>query len=436
VARDTDIQWCDSTVNPVMGCEGCELWCGERRSCYAGMLHEGRGKGNKGFAPTFEQVTEFPGRTSKASGWASLRGYPRPDKPWLDGMPRTIFVSDMGDSLSREVSFDYLSREVVDIAASPRGQRHIWQWLTKRPSRMSEFSAWLAAAGVAWPENLWAGTSLTTASTGTRISHLLRVGDERTIRFLSVEPQAEPISLAGWLSQIDWVIQGGESGRESRPFDLEWARHLRDECQSAGVPYFLKQLGAHVVDGQRRRRLRDSHGGDWSEWPEDLRVRQMPLVAQEVQVAIRPSGASGRPRVAAGPTERGEGLRLIVDCEVSGFVGQDLEPWISALAAELARAAWLQDLRDAGPEHPLGCGRWRGALAAAVRANLPKGDYCLNHVDKSELRQVVVEALKPHCTLFARGHGTSGNTLAFPVPSWEALDLSGGAERPPSGLSP
>jgi hypothetical protein len=26
----TAIEWCDSTINPVMGCDGCELWDPER----------------------------------------------------------------------------------------------------------------------------------------------------------------------------------------------------------------------------------------------------------------------------------------------------------------------------------------------------------------------------------------------------------------------
>ena len=39
MSRDTKIQWCDSTCNPTMGCDGCELWNKQRKSCYAGVLH-------------------------------------------------------------------------------------------------------------------------------------------------------------------------------------------------------------------------------------------------------------------------------------------------------------------------------------------------------------------------------------------------------------
>src|SRR4051812_42951992 len=117
LSGQTEIQWCDSTVNPAMGCDGCELWvqgAGGRRTCYAGILHERRGGKNIGFAPKFEIVTEFPGRMAKAARWPDLTGRVRDDKPWLDGLPRLIFVSDMGDALSAAIGFDYLKREIID----------------------------------------------------------------------------------------------------------------------------------------------------------------------------------------------------------------------------------------------------------------------------------------------------------------------------------
>jgi protein gp37 len=189
-----------------------------------------------------------------------------------------IFVSDMGDSLSRAVSFEFLKHEVIDVALTPSGSKHVWQWLTKRPARMAEFSQWLGSDGIEWPSNVWAGTSVTDRATRSRVTNLLRVGGIHTTRFLSVEPQTEDLDLAAWLPRLDWVIQGGESGRDPRAFDLDWARRLRAECIEARVAYFLKQVGARVLDRGRKVKLRDTHGGDWSEWPEDLRARQMPRI--------------------------------------------------------------------------------------------------------------------------------------------------------------
>jgi protein gp37 len=279
VSAHTDIQWCDSTVNPTMGCDGCELWNARSKTCYAGVLHGRYGGTNSGFSPKFEILTQYPGRMAKAAAWSDLAGTKRADKPWLDGLPRLIFVSDMSDALSRAVPFDYLHREVVEEVTSPKGSRHCWLWLTKLPSRMLSFDAWLLERGVAWPANLWAGTSITRQPTAARWNFLKLV--RAPVRFLSVEPVLEAIDLVGVLGgevKPNLVISGGASGTDlvsgepAAPCDVGWLRALRDQCAAAGVPYFCKQLGARPLG----MKLKDSHGGDWSEWPADLRVRQVP----------------------------------------------------------------------------------------------------------------------------------------------------------------
>lgn len=311
MSETTGIQYCDSTINPVMGCDGCELWqrAGQpaqedeavsvakepRRTCYAGQLHRTRGKTNPGFAKSFLTPEMFPGRTAKAARSAPLAGKDRADKPWLNGMPRVIFVSDMGDALSHEIPNAYLLKEIVEVAMGDAGKKHIWLWLSKRPGRMSKFSGWLAAQGIAWPRNVWAGTSVTGQQTIGRARSLLNVGNDKTIRFLSVEPQLGPIDLGDVVTKMNWVIQGGESGSRATPFDLGWARAMRDACRAAGVPYFLKQLGAEpyaenhsgcrIPLERAGKALRDRHGGDWAEWPEDLRVRQMPPFEPEPECA-------------------------------------------------------------------------------------------------------------------------------------------------------
>ncbi len=273
MGKETDIQWCDSTVNPTMGCDGCELWNANRKSCYAGVLHQRFAGKNPGFAPSFEEVTLFPGRMAEAARWKDLSVTKRKDKPWLDGLARHIFVSDMSDSLSKIVTFDYLNEEIIDVVTSEKGRRHNWLWLTKQPQRMAKFSDWLKSD---WPENLWAGTSITSQKTTTRIDHLLKVGNENTIRFLSVEPQFDFVNLGRWLPELDWIIQGGESGHGCREFKIQWAEELISSCRTNDVAFFLKQLGSFVTQNGKRLEFSDNHAGDWEEWPKNLRVRQMP----------------------------------------------------------------------------------------------------------------------------------------------------------------
>jgi len=63
----TKIQWCDSTCNPTMGCEGCELWTPTVKKCYAGTLHVRFGGASSGYAKSFEDVTLFPACVLAAS---------------------------------------------------------------------------------------------------------------------------------------------------------------------------------------------------------------------------------------------------------------------------------------------------------------------------------------------------------------------------------
>jgi protein gp37 len=204
-------------------------------------------------------------------------------------MPRVNFIGDMGDTLSRAVPFEYLKSEIIDVVTSPKGRRHIWMWLTKQPQRMAAFSSWLRCKGVEWPANLWPGCSVTTQATVARVGHLLRVGDENTVRFVSAEPLLGPVDF-GWhfaryrslasglryanagaagdhevLPCVDLVIVGEESGAGRRRWDLAWPRSILAQCRAAGCAFFCKQMdvGGRVTE-------------DVSRFPEDLRVREFP----------------------------------------------------------------------------------------------------------------------------------------------------------------
>lgn len=363
--KNTNIQWCDSTINPVMGCDGCPLFpkpatvrnsvsewlisqgndkstseglvneylrgmtlseIYHRRnelsgsiaaamdsdatpvrrgfeselarqfskpvSCYAAILHLVRGRNpsnpkkwiHPGYAPVFEEPTLFPGRTAAAAKWSDLSGQTRTGSPWKDGLPRMIFVSDMGDSLSAGVAFEYLLREVIHIADSHDGSKHLWLWLSKRPARMAKFDRWLEARGIRWPENLIPMTSVIDRKMMRGVESLKTI--RSSIKGLSVEPLLEDVDLD--LEGIDWVIAGGESGSGARPFHLEWAESLIRQCEDSKTAFFMKQMGASPFRDGKPVTLRDSHGGNWDEWPENLRIRKFPRgfrrVAEEQQL--------------------------------------------------------------------------------------------------------------------------------------------------------
>jgi protein gp37 len=86
------------------------------------------------------------------------------------------------------------------------------------------------------------------------------------------------VRLGGFAGRLQWVINGGESGAGARPFHLEWARSLIAECSISGTPIYMQKLGCNAFEAGKRLRLNDYAGGDWTEWPDDLRIRQFPTV--------------------------------------------------------------------------------------------------------------------------------------------------------------
>jgi protein gp37 len=276
---DSGVNWTDSAVNPTGGCDGCELHRSGYNVCYAASLTKRFRGSNPGLARNFDVVELFPDRMSAAANWPELRGKRRCGWPWLDGLPRHTFIGDMADALSDAVTFGYLAEEVFANVASEKGQRHIWIWLTKRPKRMAELSDWLSVRGTPWPVNLIAGTSVTTQASVSRVKELQDVGDDSTIRLVSLEPEWERVDLSSVIDGIDWLIQGGQSGKADHPFDVAWADECRSLCLQHGVPYFLKPLGLVAVENGQRLAHLDRSGEDWTLWPARLRIRQMAVDA-------------------------------------------------------------------------------------------------------------------------------------------------------------
>ncbi|MBI5767884.1 MAG: DUF5131 family protein [Verrucomicrobia bacterium] len=246
--------------------------------CYAGVLTNFYGGRNSGHPASFDVPQLFPGRMREAARYGLPTAAEIADKqPWMQGLRRLLFVSDMGDALSNGIEFDYLKQEIVDVAESAEGSRHIWLWLTKRAPRMAEFSDWLTAKGFAWPKNLVPMASILNAGYAQQALALLRIPS--VVRGLSVEPLDNrlqlPVELCG---PENWIIVGGESGVGAidHPFEINWARGLLEQCRANGARFFMKQLGAVVTNNGTAYPVVDEHGGNWKDWPEDLRIREFP----------------------------------------------------------------------------------------------------------------------------------------------------------------
>lgn len=236
----TKIEWTDETWNPVTGCtkvsEGCD-------HCYAETIAH-RFAGTKAYPNGFD-VTLRPERLDQPLRWKR---------------PRKVFVNSMSDLFHKDVPDDYIARVFAVMALAPQ---HTFQVLTKRPGRMRsllsseqfESAVFLATEGrFPWPlPNVWLGTSVENQKwADVRIPLLLDT--PAAIRFLSCEPLLGPIDLFAWNidrgTRVDWVIVGGESGPRARPMHPDWARQLRDDCLTAGIPFHFKQWGEWVTEDQ------------------------------------------------------------------------------------------------------------------------------------------------------------------------------------------
>lgn len=302
MAETSTIEWTDATWTPIRAsvatpygpkigwhCEHVSEGC---RNCYAEKI-------NLRLGTRFEFK---PGHLLRETGpHRDVRGDVEPfldenmlERPLRWRRPRMIFVCSMTDLFA-----DFVPDEWIDkvFAVMSLAHQHKFQVLTKRPERAlayltadGGFGRWgyiehharhlanipagktLATYGGSNLPNVWLGTSVEDHATAeARVPHLLAA--PASVRFLSAEPLLGPIVLherlgGDWLASgksgerrgIDWMIVGGESGPGARPMHPDWARRLRDQCVSAGVPFFFKQWGAWLPACQDPNEL-----WDWSE---------------------------------------------------------------------------------------------------------------------------------------------------------------------------
>ncbi|MEW6475252.1 MAG: phage Gp37/Gp68 family protein [Actinomycetota bacterium] len=248
------IQWTEATWNPTTGCDRVSPGCD---NCYALTLAARlKGMGQPKYQADGDPRTSGPG--FRLTLHEDALGIPL---RWRAG--RHIFVNSMSDLFHPAVPLDFIRRVLAVARSTPQ---HTYQVLTKRSQRLAA-----VAAELDWSPNVWMGVSIENDKYTFRARHLS--GVPATVRFLSCEPLLGPLQSLE-LNGIDWLIVGGESGKDARPMDLDWARDLRDRCAAAGVAFFVKQLGTtwSLVEGHGR-----THGGEWERWPGDLRVRQMPV---------------------------------------------------------------------------------------------------------------------------------------------------------------
>jgi len=260
----TKIEWAEETWNPITGCDPISEGCA---NCYARRMAT-RLRGRCGYpADDPFRVTFHPERLGQPERWKK---------------PRMIFVCSMGDLFHERVSIDH---GCMVLGAAKEAPQHKYLFLTKRPEIMLKAMAFFCGEGPI-PSNWWLGvTAENQQRAEERIPILLQI--PAAVRFVSCEPLLKPVDLGaagglpvykeadqvterglpgnattirrglGWQKHggnvhpwLNWIICGGETVPGARPMHPDWARSLRDQCQSAEVPFFFKQWGQYCYPDQ------------------------------------------------------------------------------------------------------------------------------------------------------------------------------------------
>lgn len=308
MADRTNIQWADSTWSPWRGCTKVSPGCA---NCYAEALSVRNpsvfGEWGKGASRVLAKNWGDPMRWNRHSfigpngeAFASAECTSTPTR-------RTRVFPSLCDWLDDEVSPAWLAQFLALVELTPNLD---WLLLTKRPELWRDRLDAAALAStpyhqrwlVEWlkgipPHNVWFGVSVEDQTRAQqRIPILMNI--PARVRWLSVEPLIGPVDLSEWAHvslqhhpdgsessmrrPFDWVVVGGESGPRARRCDLQWIVDIIWECKD--IPVFVKQLGSApgFREGEARHlgkpdgKLIDPKGGDPSEWPAFMRVREFP----------------------------------------------------------------------------------------------------------------------------------------------------------------
>lgn len=236
VSDRSAIEWTEATWNPVTGCTEVSPGCD---NCYARTFAERfRGTPDHPYEQGFD-LKLWPERLEQPSRWRK---------------PRMIFVNSMSDLFHSDIPVEYVERVIEAMAEA---DHHTYQVLTKRPGRMASVLRDLQPDPL---PHVWWGTSIESDQYVWRADKVRET--PAAVRFLSCEPLLGPLPSLD-LTDIDWVIVGGESGHGHRAVEPEWICDIRDRCLEEDVPFFFKQWGGRTSKSGGR----ELEGRTWDAMP-------------------------------------------------------------------------------------------------------------------------------------------------------------------------
>jgi protein gp37 len=231
----TNIEWTEMTWNPTTGCSKLSAGC---KFCYAEIMSKRlQAMGIDKYVDAFK-VRLHPDTLLTPYTWKSSR---------------VVFVNSMSDLFHKDIPLSYIQEVFKVMNDNPQ---HIFQILTKRSDRLLELNSELK-----WTHNIWMGVSVEDNRVVHRIQDLMKT--RARVKFLSCEPLIGPLNNLD-LTDIDWVIVGGESGRNPRPMQPEWVLDIQEQCARHEVAFFFKQWGGT----NKKKSGRLLNGKTYNEMPE------------------------------------------------------------------------------------------------------------------------------------------------------------------------
>ena len=210
----SSIEWTQMTWNPTTGCDKISAGC---KYCYAEvMARRLHAMGIEKYADAFK-----------------LRWHEDAlNIPYTWKQPKVVFVNSMSDLFHKNVPLSFIKKVFKTMNDNPQ---HVFQVLTKRSDVLLKYNDELE-----WGNNIWMGVSVENEKVMYRIGDLQQTNAR--VKFLSCEPLIGPLTNMD-LNGIEWVIVGGESGRNPRPMKEEWVLNILEQCQTQEVKFFFKQWG-------------------------------------------------------------------------------------------------------------------------------------------------------------------------------------------------
>ncbi len=222
---ETKIEWTEKVWNPSIGCTKISEGC---KNCYA---------------ESFAKRLQSMGMEDYKDGFKFKILPHRLNDPLKIKKPQKFFVNSMSDLFHDDMPDEYLNQIFDVINQTPQ---HTYQILTKRVENM-----YIYFQNHNVPQNVWLGVTVENSKYSYRIDILKKIN--ATIKFISFEPLIDSAGKID-LTDIDWVIVGGESGYNGRPMKPEWVNEIYLQCQEKNIPFFFKQWGTWGSDGIKRNK--------------------------------------------------------------------------------------------------------------------------------------------------------------------------------------